>query len=72
MHFTGAGYNAGQARALVYFGAAFGAVPVYADGTVAFDWPYLSAPGELVVKVYQEGKGHKMVVKAQLTLTVTG
>jgi hypothetical protein len=67
--FTGDRYDGSQPSAQLRVGLDSAAIPVNADGTVAFGW-YFSAPGSHTVSVYQWGKGGKLVLKGQTTVNV--
>lgn len=64
-HFWGSGYDPNQGAQLwITYG--FGsAVPVAADGSVSFDW-YMSAAGTYDVRLYQSGKGGKLILKGEV------
>lgn len=66
---TGAGYDGSQPSAQIRVALDSAAIPVNADGTVAFGW-YFSAPGSHSVSVYQWGRGGKLVLKGQTTVNV--
>ena len=66
--FWGSGYDGSQGAAQLYVSGAWTAIPVNADGTVSFTW-YMLATGPYDFRVYQNGNGRKMVLKAQLTVT---
>jgi hypothetical protein len=66
---AGTGYDGNQPSAQVRVALDSAAIPVNADGSVAFGW-YFSAPGSHSVSVYQWGKGGKLVLKAQTTVNV--
>ena len=68
--FTGSGYEAYQQLAQLDISGAITSTAVYADGTLAFDWPYFGNPGTYTVKVYQDGRGHRLVLKAEVTVLV--
>ena len=66
--FSGSGYDGSQGAAQLYVSGAWTAIPVAADGTVSFTW-YMLATGPYDFRVYQRGKGQKLALKAQLTVT---
>ncbi|HET7677275.1 MAG TPA: hypothetical protein VFK38_05425 [Candidatus Limnocylindrales bacterium] len=70
VQFTGSGYDASQGKAVLDISGAITSTAVYADGTINFDWPYFGQPGSYVVKVFQDGRGHKLVLKAETTVAV--
>ena len=72
VQFTGSGFNGSQASAQVYFKSADGtttgaAIPVNPDGTISFSW---FVTGTRDVTVYQQGGGHKWVLKAETMVYV--
>lgn len=71
VRFTGSGYDASQGQALLKIGAGlYSAVAVASDGTVDFVWNYFQIPGDYSVQLYQEGRGNKQELKAQVTVTI--
>lgn len=68
--FAGSGYDGSQGKATLDISGAITSTAVYGDGTLAFDWPYFGNPGTYTVKVYQDGRGHRLVLKAEVTVLV--
>lgn len=71
VYFSGEGYDSAQGQALLQIGAGiWSGVPVDADGTVDFTWNYFQLPGEYSVQLYQNGKGQKLELKAEVTVSI--
>jgi len=70
VHFSGKGYDASQYKAQLDFAGALKQVAVWSDGTISTDWQYFTVPGSYAVKAYQTGSGGKLVLKAQVTVTI--
>ena len=69
--FWGEGYDASQGQALLQIGSGlFTSVAVYSDGTVDFTWNYFQIPGQYSVQLYQNGKGHKLELKSETTVSI--
>lgn len=68
--FRGAGYDAKQGKAMLNIGGGTASTAVYADGTIAFQWPWFTSPGAYSVKVYQWSRSGKPVLKAETTVQV--
>jgi len=64
-HFWGSGYDSNQGAQLYITNGFVSAVPVSADGSVSFDW-YMSGAGTYDVRLYQFGKGNKLVLKGEV------
>ncbi len=65
--FWGSGFDGSQGTAQLSVSGTWAAVPVAADGSVAFSW-YLSAAGTYDLKLYQSGNGRKSILKGALTV----
>lgn len=68
--FRGAGYDAKQGKAMLNIGGGTTSTAVWADGTIAFQWPWFTSPGAYSVKVYQWSRSGKPVLKAETTVHV--
>jgi hypothetical protein len=68
--FTGSGFDGTKALAMLSFNGATTSTGVSSSGTISHSWPYFTQPGTYWVKAYQSGKGGKMTLKAETTVTV--
>ena len=69
-YFWGDGYDASQAQALLHIAGGYSVVAVASDGSVDFSFDYFQIPGDYSVQLYQNGKGRKLELKSELTVTV--